>query len=239
MSSRLSCEQTAEDSRAELEAFDERGAGALNGRILVSPRSQVVFRPEEVDRGSERVGDLAAIVGPLADPEHHARSFWLRSVRRRRELERLPTMMAVRPDLDRLPDHRRDAERVHGTAGKSLETIWQPHNERGRQRREGIGDVDVIALDADQVVVIQRSERPARRGVSKPRRDLLERNRPATVDEQLENASELRGLARGASSQPATPRVARGKLLGGLDLEARHSRTSLSVHRLLPCQGAG
>src|SRR2546430_8412519 len=81
MSSTLSCEQTAEDSRAELEALDERGAGALRRWVLGSPRSQMLFRPEEVDRGSEGVRDLAAVVRALSDPEHDPRPFRPRPLR--------------------------------------------------------------------------------------------------------------------------------------------------------------
>ena len=95
MSSRLSCEQTAEDSRAELEALDERGAGALRRWILGSPRSQMLFRPEEVDRGSERVRDLAAVVGALSDPEHDPGRFRSRPLRCGAELERLRAVMAA------------------------------------------------------------------------------------------------------------------------------------------------
>src|SRR5438093_469662 len=113
MSSRLSCEQTAEDSRAELEAFGERGAGAVRRWVLGSPRSQQVVRVEGDQGLARRFGS----------------------------------------DVRQAPD------------------------------------------------------------------DLLNRDRAAPFDEELENAPERRRLPRGAPNPPEAFQIVRGECVGGLDLK--------------------
>src|SRR2546421_12342417 len=72
----------------------------------------MVFRPEEVDRRSERIEGLTPVVTALAEPDHHALGVRPYPVRRRGEAQRLAAMMAGRRNVDGLADHRRDAVRV-------------------------------------------------------------------------------------------------------------------------------
>jgi hypothetical protein len=113
-------EQAAEEALAELEALRHGGPRSTAVRVRRSPRSQVLFRLEEVDGRSERVGDLASVVlGPLADPEHHTRGLGTRAVGRRRERHGSGAVVATRHDLHSLIDHRRDPERIHRATGVS------------------------------------------------------------------------------------------------------------------------
>ena len=66
-------EEVAEDRGAELEGLVNRESRAPDVGIRLMPGAGVVFRPEEVDGGSER-GAGAPVVGrALADPDHQAR----------------------------------------------------------------------------------------------------------------------------------------------------------------------
>jgi len=125
--------------------------------------------------------------------------------------------------------HRRDAERVHGAAGEPFPTAVQPHDEWRGRRRKGVGDVDLAALDTDQVARVERDQGLARRFGSDVRQapdDLLNRDRAAPFDEELENAPERRRLPRGASNPPEAFQIVRGECVGGLDLK---------VHPFPPC----
>lgn len=50
----VSREQATEDPAAEFECLNDGCSSALRCRVRVSSRSQMFFRPEEVDRRSER-----------------------------------------------------------------------------------------------------------------------------------------------------------------------------------------
>jgi len=65
-------EQAAEDPRGELERLRDRRARAFSGRIRASPRSQMLFRPEEGERRSEPIDRLTPVIAALAKPDHHA-----------------------------------------------------------------------------------------------------------------------------------------------------------------------
>ena len=79
-------EKTAEDVTAQLEAFGYRCAGTLDGWIHVPPRSEVFFRPEEVDRRSEPFDSSASLLCSLSDPQHDAGRFVPWALRRDRKL---------------------------------------------------------------------------------------------------------------------------------------------------------
>ena len=79
-------EKTAEDVTAQLEAFGYRCAGTLDGWIHVPPRSEVFFRPEEVDRRSEPFDSSASLLCSFSDPQHDAGRFVPWALRRDRKL---------------------------------------------------------------------------------------------------------------------------------------------------------
>ena len=113
-------EQATEDPVADLERFRDGGSRALKGRVRVSPRPQMLFRPEEVDRRSERVEGLARLVTARSDPHHYPFGGPRHPIRRCRERQGLTAVMAGRRDLDGFSDHRRDAERVGRATGEAL-----------------------------------------------------------------------------------------------------------------------
>ena len=116
-------EKTAEDVTAQLEAFGYRCAGTLDGWIHVPPRSEVFFRPEEVDRRSERVNSPAPILCLFSDPQHDAGRTGSGPVGRRREVQRRTGVMAASTNLDWLPDHWSNPERVDRTADIALSSV--------------------------------------------------------------------------------------------------------------------
>lgn len=91
----VSREQATEDRVAEFERLSNGCSSALSRRIRVSPCSQMLFRPEEVDRRSERVGDLTPLVTPLAEPDHHAGGVRPWPVWYRGERQRSAAVMAL------------------------------------------------------------------------------------------------------------------------------------------------
>ena len=75
-----------EDSTGKLEALAHGGPCSVGCRIRLAPRSQLFFRPEEVDGRSERVRDFTLVLGSFPEPEHDALGFRPRAVRCSREL---------------------------------------------------------------------------------------------------------------------------------------------------------
>jgi len=55
LSMRAVAQESAEDATGDLECFDDRRAGAGRRAVGLAPRSQIFFRPEEVEGRSERV----------------------------------------------------------------------------------------------------------------------------------------------------------------------------------------
>jgi hypothetical protein len=88
-------EEAAEEAGAELEAFDDARASAGHVRVLLPPRPEIVFRPEEVERRSERIGHTGRALGPLADPDHQAGRARAGTARVHLELERGTGMVAA------------------------------------------------------------------------------------------------------------------------------------------------
>lgn len=66
----VSRKQATEDPVAEFEGLGDGCTSALSRGVRVSPRSQMIFRPEEVDRRSERVEGLAPLITVLSEPDH-------------------------------------------------------------------------------------------------------------------------------------------------------------------------
>jgi hypothetical protein len=116
----VSREQPTEDPVAKFERLSNGGSSAIRRWVRVSPRSQMLFRPEEIDRRSERVEGLAPLVTAFSEPDHHSLSIQPHPLRRCGELQRFAAVMAGRRDLDGFSDHRRDAERVGRTTGVAL-----------------------------------------------------------------------------------------------------------------------
>jgi hypothetical protein len=128
----VSREEATEDPVAELERLRDGCSSALGCGVRVAPRSQMLFRPEEVDRRSERVEGLAPRVTTRSEPHHDALGVQPHPMRRCGELQRFAAVMAGRRDLDGLSDHRRDAERVGRATG-----VARPPD---RRRRNGVGE---------------------------------------------------------------------------------------------------
>src|SRR5207237_8082116 len=111
--------------RAEFERLREREGGAGHVEIRLVPGPDVVFRPEEVEGGSERGADAPGVGLALADPHHEAggRRFGTGGIDRERE--RRAGLMAARGYVDALAEHRGDPERVDRAARVSLLAVRQ------------------------------------------------------------------------------------------------------------------
>jgi hypothetical protein len=72
LASSVSREQVREDPGADFERLRDSRARALRRRIRVSPRSQMLFRPEEGERRSEPIDRLTPVIASLAKPDHYA-----------------------------------------------------------------------------------------------------------------------------------------------------------------------
>src|SRR5437899_11312806 len=118
----------------------------------------MVFRPEEVDRRSERIEGLAPVVTALAEPDHHALGVRPHSLRRNGEVQRIAAMMAGRRNVDGLADHRRDAERVGRATRIPLASGGEAYAKWRWCGRERVGDVDLTGAATAQAL------RPGRRG---------------------------------------------------------------------------
>jgi hypothetical protein len=113
------------------------------------------FRPEEVDRRSERVKRLASLVAALSEPDHPASGLAPHTFRRRSELQRFATVMAGRFNLNRFADHWRESERVGRATGVSLSSARESHNEGCSPSRERVGDVYLPCADPNDVVLVE------------------------------------------------------------------------------------
>ena len=117
----------AEDRGAQTEGLGQR-RGRARGPTLLPPRRQMLFRPEEVERVSERRARLAAQVAALAYPGHEVdrrrpaprASRRARSARRSGDSASAPSPAA---------QERRDAERVDRAAGPALAAAGQDRDE--------------------------------------------------------------------------------------------------------------
>ena len=67
--------QTAKNPFTDPEAVQDGGACPLGRRVGRVPSSEVFFRPEEVDRRSQRVEGFALLLDSLAEPQHDAVGF--------------------------------------------------------------------------------------------------------------------------------------------------------------------
>src|SRR2546429_9853132 len=182
----------------------------------------MVFRPEEVDRRSERIEGLTPVVTALAEPDHHALGVRPYPVRRRGEAQRLAAMMAGRRNVDGLADHRRDAERVGRATRIPLASGGEVYAKRRWRGRERVGHVDLSGADTDQVVSVESHE-----GVVTVRRigdDVVDRNRPASLDEGRQDESGQRLLARRPSRELALKGIEGLQLVSRHDYEVRHDR---------------
>ncbi len=150
-------EQAAEDPLTELERLSRRCPRALSSWVSVSPGSQMVFRPEEVDRRSERIEGFAPVVTALAEPDHHALGIPSDPLWRRGKPQRFAAVMAGRRNVDGFSDHRRDAERVGRATGVPLASDGESYSKRRWRSRERIGDVDLTGADTDQVLKMSRT----------------------------------------------------------------------------------
>ena len=215
----LSREQATEDPLAEFERLNHSGSSALSGGMSVSPRSQMFFRPEEVDRRSERLEGLAPLVTALAEPDHHALGVQPRPVRRCGEFQRFVAVMAGRRNVHGFCDHRRDAERVGRATSVPLASGRESYSKRRWRSRERVGDVDLTGADTDHVLIIECREGIVdrlRTTVRRARDDVLDRDRPASLEEGPQDEPDKRLLA----SRPASGLPFKG--IEGLQLVRRH-----------------
>jgi hypothetical protein len=230
-SSLLPVEQATEDAASQLEAFDHRHARSRHRGIRGSPRPQMFFRPEEVDRRSEGVRDPASLLGSPAEPQHDAVSLRPGPARVGRKREGHRAVVAARPNLDSPVHHRRDPERVERAARVPLVAPGESDDEPGRESREGVGEVHMAVVDADQVVPVQRDHRVAD-GQNGPLRergcDVVHGYPPAPLEEGAQDPLEHTGLRGGTAHRPPGFQVLVDQLVCGLDLKGRHTRPSSS-----------
>ena len=154
----LSREQAAENPLADLEASATVAPAPSAVGFAVPPRPQVFFRPEEVDRRSERVDGLAS-PRRRASPNHTI----------------MPSASGPAPPgvaanisgspqwwqddaTHGLADHRRQAERVDRAAGVALAAVARAHVERAlaRRRRDRRGRSG--PRGPDQILIVECDE---------------------------------------------------------------------------------
>src|SRR5215831_10927047 len=224
--------QTAEDPFAHSKAVGDGGARAFGCGIRRAPRSEMLFRPEEVDRRSQGVKGFALLVDSLPEPEHDAVGFWRRTLRRRGERQGRLAVMATGANLYGVADHRRDAERVGRAERVSVLAVGKSDDERRRRGRKGVGDVDLTSADPNQVVVIKGDESIMERiGLSawRSRDDVLDRDRPALLKEGLQDEPHQRLLTSRAASSLPRKRVQGLQLVGREDQQVRQCGPPFSV----------
>ena len=119
-------EQVAEDALRQLEALEDRGRSPGHLEVPLSPRAQILFRPEEVELRSEEVGGTAVALGPLPDPDHDVPGLEPGAVRRDRQLERASALMAGGADHHRLPICRGGGPRTIRDASRPLPSSIAP-----------------------------------------------------------------------------------------------------------------
>src|SRR5215470_16811197 len=230
-------EKTAEDVTAQLEAFGYRCAGTLDGWIHVPPRSEVFFRPEEVDRRSEPFDSSASLLCSFSDPQHDAGRCAPWAFRRGRELQPCAGVMAASPNLDRLAHHWGNAKGIDRATDMALSPVLETNEEGRGRRRKWIREVHAAVRNADHVLVVQLGESVVNRFVGamlQPRDDFSDRKRPASIQEHLENPRRRRGLSRGAACPASSLDVEGDELVGRQDHEVPHVRASISVAGALP-----
>ena len=127
-------EQVAEDSLRQLEALEDGGGGPGHIKVPFPPRAQILFRPEEVELRSEEVGGTAVALAPPSYPDHDVSGLEPRPLRRDRQLEHAPALMAAGAHHHRLPHHRRDAQRVDGAATEAIMAAGQPNDKAAGTR---------------------------------------------------------------------------------------------------------
>jgi hypothetical protein len=192
------CQEATEHSVAELEGLHDRRACTFDSRVRVSPRSQMFFRPEEVDRRSERVGRFTRLIARLTEPDHDALGTRPWSVWCRGKCERRAGVMARRVDLYGFSDHRGHAERVRRAAGVPRASARETHTERSRNSGERVGDVYVARSNSNDVLIVEGDQGIVGRfstGVARGRDDFVNRDRPAALEESPQNQPNQRLLA--------------------------------------------
>src|SRR6266478_3975527 len=182
----------------------------------------MVFRPEEVDRRSDRIEGLTPVVTALAEPDHHALGVRPHSLRRSGEVQRLAAMMAGRRNVDRLADHRRDAERVGRATGIPLASGGEAYAKRRWRGRERVGHVDLTGADTDQVVSIESHERLL--AIRRACDDVVDWDRSTSLDECRQDESDERLLARRPSCELALQGIESLQLVSRHDYGVRHER---------------
>ena len=116
----------------QLERLAHCGPRSRCSWIRLSPRSQMLFRPEEVEGRSEGVENSASILSVLSDPHHDGGCPRPWPLRIGREVERRVAVVTSRPDTDALLQHRGDAKRIDGAAGVPFRPVGQPDDKRRR-----------------------------------------------------------------------------------------------------------
>jgi len=214
---------------AQLEAFRNGCAGALDGRIQVPPRSEVFFRPEEVDRRSEPFDSSTSLLCSFADPQHDAGRFAPWTLRRGRELQRCAGVMAASPNLDGLAHHGSYAKGIDRATDMALSPVRKASEEGRRRRGKRIREVHATVRNADHVLVVQLGESVVNRfggAMLQPRDDFSDRKRPASIQEHLENPRSRRALSGGAACPASSLNVEGDELVRRQDHEVPHVRAS-------------
>src|SRR5206468_9977819 len=208
-------------------------SGAFSRWVRVPPRSQMLFRPEEVDRRSERVEGLAPLVTALPEPDHHALGVRPHPLRRCGELQRFAAVMAGGRDLDGFSDHWRNAEGVGRATGVTLATARQAQAKRRWRGRERVGDVDLTSAHPDQVIIVESDEGIMERRrmiVRRGRDDVLDRDWPTSLEEgPLDEPDKGLLASRPASGLPLKS-IEGLELVSREDHEVRQDRPPLALN---------
>ncbi len=201
----------------QLEGLMDGHPGSGHLRICLSPRSQVFFRPEEIQGRSEGIAGTALILRPFPDPHHHVAGVGVGARRIDGYRYRLAAVVTLGPDADCRPQHRRDPQRVDRTAHIALSAAFSEIDpERGRGHRERVGEIHAPGFDAKQVLLGPAWPAPRRRfpesGSGRPTRcDRVPRDqdaprrlaaRIAEAPSRARPAGRLRVLPRPARSTP-------------------------------------
>ena len=136
--------------------------------------------------------------------------------------------MAARCDLNVFIQHRRDTEGVERATGEPLAAIGATYHEGCWCRGERVGQLDTVAMQYEEVVVAQSSERLGDRlplGTCKTLSQSRDTHGTPRVGEEAQDGPK-HGSFPGRSAGPGSRfDIAVTKLLGGLDHEVRQDRS--------------
>src|SRR5437899_1508908 len=137
--------------------------------------------------------------------------------------------MAARGDLNDFIQHRRKPERIDRATGEPLAAIGTAYDERCRCRGERVGQLDAVATQYEEVILVQGRKRRADHlslGTCKMLSDSRDTHRTPRVGEQPEDGPKHGSFPGRSAGSGSRFDIVVPKLLGGLDHEVRQDPAS-------------